>query len=210
MDTATDLNAYAAKMRALTEEGTDLEVDVRFVDMLSSRAATILDIGCGIGNAVHGLRFRGHNAYGIDPTEAVLQVAAELHDPAWFRPISATEISVDNLVRAELPVAYDAILLSGNVPAFLSPAEFSTCFALLGELLRPQGALILGTTSALRGGPKDQDEASKTTELLLTHRYADWHLNPFSDDSPWSVSVFARTETREFPQTPDGKFILGR
>ncbi|WP_404289784.1 class I SAM-dependent methyltransferase [Glutamicibacter arilaitensis] len=208
MDTAPDLNTYASKMRALTLGGSDFEVDVRFMDMLCSRAATILDVGCGIGNAVNGLRLRGHNAYGIDPTEAVLQVATELYEPDWFRPISATEISLDNLVGAGLPIAYDAILLSGNVPTFLSPAEFSSCFAMLGELLKPQGALILGTTSAMRGGTKDQDEASQSTPLLLTHRYADWHLNPFSDDSPWSVSIFARTGTREFSQSPDGKFIL--
>ncbi len=49
-------------MRNLTTGGTDLEVDVRFMDMLSPRGARILDIGCGIGSAVKGLRRRGHEA----------------------------------------------------------------------------------------------------------------------------------------------------
>nr|WP_233198428.1 methionine biosynthesis protein MetW [Cryobacterium sp. Y50] len=34
--------------------------------MLAGRASTILDIGCGHGSAVNGLRARGHAAFGIE------------------------------------------------------------------------------------------------------------------------------------------------
>lgn len=208
MTQVPDLHAYASKMRTLTEEGIDFEVDVRFLDMLISRSATVLDIGCGIGNAVHGLRSRGHQAFGIDPTVVVLQTAEELYEPSWFRQLRATDISVGRLTDLGLPTTYDAILLAGNVPAFLTETDFATCMAQLKNHLNDNGILIIGTTTAMRGGPSDQDHAVHGTDLMLTHRYADWHLGSFAEDSPWSVSIFGRSSIRQFSETPDGKFIL--
>ena len=62
-----DYDSYAAKMRAQTMDGIDLEVVARFADMLCPRNSRILDIGCGIGNTVNALRRCGHDAYGVDP-----------------------------------------------------------------------------------------------------------------------------------------------
>ena len=100
-----DYAAYAAKMRHLTASGRDLEVDARFVDMMSPRNACILDLGCGIGSAVGSLRHRGHLAYGIDPTGSILEVARELFDPSWFRAISAEGVSAATL-RQFISVSY--------------------------------------------------------------------------------------------------------
>ena len=210
MTQVPDLEAYASKMRALTDEGIDFEVDVRFVDMLISRSATILDIGCGIGHAVNGLRSRGHTAFGIDPATAVLGVAEELYEPAWFRQLSSNDITFERLSDVDLPAQYDAIVLSGNVPAFLTTEDFKACLTQLEKHLNGDGIIIIGTTTALRGGPKDQDRVVEGTTLTLTHRYADWHLGLFAEDSPWSVSIFGRSITRQFSETPDGKFILKR
>ena len=109
--------AYAAKMREHVERGTDFEVDVRFIDMLVDRNSRILDVGSGIGNAVNGLRARGHDAYGVDPSSDVLGVAADLYDRSWFRPLSAAEISRAALDERDLPRNFDLVLMSGNVPA---------------------------------------------------------------------------------------------
>ncbi len=89
MSAGRDYESYAAKMRQHVRAGTDMEVDVRFVDMMTKRRSRVLDIGCGIGNAVNGLRARGHEAYGIDPTPQVLEVAGEFYDPSWFRRMAA-------------------------------------------------------------------------------------------------------------------------
>ncbi len=202
------LHSYASKMRMLTEEGIDFEVDVRFLDMLISRSATVLDIGCGIGNAVNGLRARGHQAFGIDPTMAVLRTAEDLYEPSWFRQLGAGEITFGRLAGLALPATYDAILLAGNVPAFLTESDFARCMAQLENHLNHNGVLVIGTTAAMRGGPTDQDLAVRGTGLILTHRYADWHLGSFDQESPWSVSIFGRSSIRQFSETPDGKFIL--
>lgn len=208
MTQVPDLNANASKMRALTEEGIDFEVDVRFLDMLISRSATVLDVGCGIGNAVNGLRTRGHQAFGIDPTVAVLRTAHELYEPSWFRRLGASEITFGHLAGLGLPTTYDAILLAGNVPAFLSETDFAASMAQFENHLSDNGVLIIGTTTAMRGGPTDQDLAVHGTGLILTHRYSDWHLGSFDEESPWSVSIFGRSCKRQFSESPDGNFIL--
>ncbi|MDN5755016.1 MAG: class I SAM-dependent methyltransferase [Arthrobacter sp.] len=201
---------YAAKMRHLVLSGVDMEVEARFLDMISGRGARILDVGCGIGTAVAALRGRGHAAYGIDPTPAVLDVAVELYEPSWFRPLGAVEIAPSQLVRQGLPGSYDVVLMSGNVPAFLSEAELEEVIGHVAELLDPGGTLVIGTTSAIRGGPGDQDQAAASAGLKLVQRYADWHLGPFDAGSPWSVAVFSAPGTPDPPQGPDGIFILRR
>lgn len=205
-----DYSSYAAKMRHLVQSGIDMEVDARFVDMICARGSHILDVGCGIGNAVGALRSRGHAAYGIDPTPAVIGVAFELYDPSWFRLIGALDIAASHLLRLGLPGSYDVILISGNVPAFLSGDELGEVFAHVATLLDPGGKLVVGTTTAVRGGPGDQDRAAASAGLMPAQRYADWHLGPFNDESPWSVSVFRAPGTQDPPTGPDGIFILSQ
>lgn len=203
-----DYEGYAAKMRKHALAGTDMEVDVRFVDMMSKRSSRVLDIGCGVGNAVNGLRSRGHTAYGIDPTPEVLEVARDLYDSSWFRQIAAIDIAAETLQFNGLPQTYDVVVMSGNVPSFLSATELRKTFAQVAKLLEPAGILIIGTTTAIQGGPADQDKAAAESGLTLTHRFSDWHLKPFHAESPWSVSVFAATGFREFTDSPDGMFVL--
>lgn len=126
MAESPDLSEYAAKMRRLAQSGVDLDVAARFIDMMAPREASILDIGCGIGNAVAALRTAGHRAFGIDPNPEVLHVSTELFNPAWFRQMSAESLSPETLADHRLPKSFDLILMSGNVPAFLTRADLST------------------------------------------------------------------------------------
>lgn len=210
MTVPPDYQSYAAKMREHASAGTDMEVDVRFVDMIATRSSRILDIGCGIGNAVNGLRSRGHQAFGIDPTSDVLRAAENLFDPTWFRAMSAADASAQNLAAEGLPAKYDVILMSGNVPAFLTADELATTFSQTKDLLEPGGYLVIGTTSHVRGGPADEDSCAQPLGLQLEHRFADWHLGRFRAESPWSVSVYSRPGPRPGAEVPDGTFILGR
>ena len=82
-----------------------MEVDVRFVDMMIKRNFIALDIGCGIGNAVNGLRTLGHDAYGVDPTTEVPDVAGDLYGHAYFRNIAAIDTTSGNLALKGLPEA---------------------------------------------------------------------------------------------------------
>ena len=201
-------DSYAAKMRAQTMDGIDLDVVARFADMLCPRNSRILDIGCGIGNTVNALRRCGHDAYGVDPTPQVLDVAKALFDGSWFRQLSADQLSLGTLNEHSLPEQYDAILMTGNVPAFISRGELRSVFDFADRVIRSNGVLIVGTTSNAHGGPTDQTDILKGTSLKLVHRFADWHLGPYGSDSLWSVSVYARTAQRSGFGMPDGIFVL--
>ncbi|WP_157374940.1 bifunctional 2-polyprenyl-6-hydroxyphenol methylase/3-demethylubiquinol 3-O-methyltransferase UbiG [Arthrobacter alpinus] len=170
---------YAAKMRHHAHAGTYMEVDVRFIDMMFRRRAKVLDIGRGIGNAVNGLRARGHAAYGVDPTLEVLEVAGDLYEPSWFRQMAATEATPERLAMKGLPQGYDVVLMSGNDPAFLFANDLHTTINQVGKLLEAGGVFIVGTTTAIQGGPVDQDKAVAGSAMTLTHRFSDWHLSPF-------------------------------
>lgn len=207
MSISSNYASYAVKMRGMVAAGVDLEVDARFIDMLVGRRARVLDIGCGIGSAVNALRQRGHDAYGVDPSRSVLDVANDLFDPSWYRQLSADQISETSLREQGLPAEYDCVLMAGNVPAFLPPSTLQTTFELTAALLTPAGFLVTGTSTGSPGGPQDQDTAAQTANLTLRHRFSNWHLAPFND-RPWCVSVYTSPGLRAAVDGPDGIFIL--
>ena len=208
MTQSADFDSYAGKMRRLVENGTDLEVDARFVNMLARRNSRILDIGCGIGSAVSALRRSGHQAFGIDPTRAVLDVAADLYGTDWYRQLGVEEISHERLCEEGLPDRYEVVLMAGNVPAFLSNDVLQEAFRTTCRLLVGGGLFVLGTTVGARGGPEAQDKAAGSAGLTLLNRFSNWHLGPFDKESGWSVSVYAKPGALERWNEPDGIFIL--
>ena len=208
MSVQVDYDGYASKMRQLVLAGVDMETEARFIDMLCDRNARILDIGCGIGTTVSTLRRKGHLAFGIDPTDAVLNVARELYEPSWYAKISATELHTEALKDGGFPLRFEVILMSGNVPFFLTEEELASLLERITSMLVPGGQLVIGTTSKVRGGPADQDVHAKATGLTLQHRYANWHLGKFVDDSPFSVSIFDSHGQRPPVLGPDGLFVL--
>ena len=208
MSVSKDYDSYAAKMKNLTLAGTDLESAARFVDMLCPRGSNILDIGCGIGNAVNALRQRGHQAFGIDPTPQVLEVAGELFDDTWFRQLGAGELNSESLHECGLPTNFEAIVLSGNVPAFLLEEEFAGLLLVARNLLKESGAVVIGTTAGARGGTEQQDTLLHGSDLQLIGRFSDWHLSPYDSSADWSVSVYTKSQKRDGFDKRDGIFIL--
>ena len=209
MTTNAEYAGYAAKMRRLIAEGSDLEAEARFVDMLIGRRSRVLDIGCGHGSAVNGLRARGHSAFGIDSTRVVLDLALDTFDPTWFRELAVESLSARTLANLGIPRSYDAIMMTGNVPAFLSPGSLVRAFGSVAALLGPGGFFIVGTSSKPRGGPLDQDLAAESAGLTLTNRFSDWHLGHFSrEDSAWSVSVYLAPGEPLRTDSAEGIFIL--
>ena len=116
----------------------------RFIDMLVGWRSSVLDIGCGPGSAVSGLRALGHSAFGIDPTRVVLNMALDTLDPTWLRELAVESLSARTLADLGKPRSYDAIMMTGNVPAFLSPGGLVRVFDSVAALLGPGGFFIVG------------------------------------------------------------------
>ena len=208
MSVQADYERYAAKMRQLVLAGVDMETEARFIDMLCNRNSRILDIGCGIGTTVSALRRKGHLAFGIDPTDAVLEIARELYKPGWYAKLSATELAKTALKDGGFPLRFEVILLSGNVPFFLTEAELASLLEMITSMLLPGGQLVIGTTTKVRGGPEDQDRHAQGIGLTLQQRYANWHLEKFVGDSAFSVSIFDSAGQKPPVPGPDGLFVL--
>lgn len=208
MGAETNYAEYTRKMLKLVERGVDFEVDARFVDALLPRQARVLDIGCGIGNAVAALRSRGHQAFGIDPTPSLFEAAASRHNASWFRKIGADALYRPEFSAAGLPERFDAIIASGNVPEFLRSNELELVFKFARQALTTQGALIIGTSTQGRHGIQFLDRVADEQEVKLQQRFGDWHLNPFNDQSPWSVSIYTVEDSRGPFEGPDGIFVL--
>ncbi|GAA1409535.1 hypothetical protein AUR04nite_24210 [Glutamicibacter uratoxydans] len=208
MGAQTNYAEYTRKMLTLVERGVDFEVDARFIDVLVPRRARILDIGCGIGNAVAALRSRGHQAFGIDPTPELFLAATALHDASWFRQINAGALFDPKLSEAGLPERFDVVLASGNVPEFLTETELQIVFDFARQRLTNFGSLVIGTSSAAPHGTAYLDELAQSHGLHVQQRFSDWHLNPFTPESPWSVSVYTVKNLRGPFEAPDGIFVL--
>lgn len=154
------------------------------------------------------MRQRGHEAFGIDPTPQVLQVAGELFDAGWFRQFAAGKLDQDVIKACGLPKEFEVIVLAGNVPAFLTPGEFQSLLTFSLKLLADTGVLIIGTTARGKGGTEHQDELLAETPLQLVGRFSDWHLSVFDSSADWSVSVYAKSQKRSGFTPPDGIFVL--
>jgi len=138
-----------------------------------------------------------------------LDVALDNFDPTWFRELGVESLLARTLADLGIPLSYDAIMMTGNVPAFLSPGSLVRAFGSVFALLSPGGFFIVGTSSKPRGGPLDQDLAVNSTGLTLTNRFSDWHLGRFSrEDSAWSVSVYTAPGDSPRSDSAEGIFIL--
>lgn len=208
MGAETNYAEYTRKMLTLVQRGVDFEVDARFVDALLPRRARVLDIGCGIGNAVAALRSRGHQAFGIDPTPSLFEAAVSRHDASWFRQIGADALHRTEFSTVGLPERFDAIIAAGNVPEFLRSNELETVFGFANRALTSRGSLIFGTSARTKHGVVYLDRLAKSQGIQLQQRFSDWHLNPFTPESPWSVSVYTVKNLRGPFQAPDGIFVL--
>jgi SAM-dependent methyltransferase len=107
-------------------------------------------------------------------------------------------------VRADLTTldlesagTFDAIVCAGNVITFVAPgAEVPTLISLRRHLA-PDGVLVVGF-QAERYAVADFDRDLEVAGLVLEHRFATWHLGPWSDDAEFAVSVI-RDASRATP-----------
>ncbi|MFG1881590.1 class I SAM-dependent methyltransferase [Micromonospora sp. NPDC049102] len=183
---------YIDRFRKLAAEGADLAGEARLVDTLVVPGSRILDAGSGTGRVGAALAQRGHTVVGVDADPALVEAARADHPgPRWL-VADLAELDLAALGETE---PFDAVVLAGNVLAFVAVGTEPEVLRRLAGHLRPDGVLAVGFGTE-RGYPLSAFDADAVAAgLRLEHRFATWDLRPWRDDAPFAVSILRRPAT---------------
>jgi SAM-dependent methyltransferase len=177
--------AYVDQMRSLAAEGEDLAGEARLVDAMVRPRSRILDAGCGPGRVGAALFARGHNVVGVDVDPELIAAAREDHPgPVW---LMADLASLDLASMGE-PEPFDAIVVAGNVLAFVAPDTEVQVLKRLAAHLVPGGFVIAGFHTE-RYGIAEFDRHLAKAGFVLEQRFATWDLRPWEMNADFAVSV---------------------
>ena len=189
---------YVDRFRSMAAEGADLGGEARLVDAMVAPGSRLLDAGCGTGRTAAVLHARGHRVVGVD-ADPVLIAAAEADHPGP-RWVVADLSEVDLAAHGE-PGAFDAVVMAGNVMAFVAPGTETAVLSRLAAHLRPDGLLLVGFGTDRGYALRDFDEHAAAAGLLHEHRFATWDLRPWHDDADFTVTVLRLPGTEPDPLT---------
>lgn len=177
--------AYVDQMRSLAAEGEDLAGEARFVDAMVKPRSRILDAGCGPGRVGAALFARGHNIVGVDVDPELIAAAREDHPgPVWLM----TDLASLDLASMGETEPFDAIVVAGNVLAFVAPDTEVQVLKRLAAHLMPGGFVIAGFHTE-RYDIAEFDRHLAEAGFVLEHRFATWDLRPWHSDADFAVSV---------------------
>jgi len=186
-DTSAEHSAwYIKRFRELAEQGADLGGEARLVDAMVSPGSRVLDAGCGTGRVAAVLHQRGHAVVGVDADPLLVQAASEDHDgPTW---IVADLSELDLALQGETE-PFDAVVVAGNVMAFVADGTEVDVLRRLAAHLAPDGFIVIGfgldRGYSLAGFDTDVVAAG----LAVEQRFATWDLKPWHEESTFAVSV---------------------
>ncbi|MFG3714599.1 class I SAM-dependent methyltransferase [Micromonospora sp. NPDC047730] len=180
---------YIDRFRRLAAEGADLAGEARLVDALVAPGSRILDAGSGTGRVGAALAARGHAVVGVDADPALVEAASADHlGPRWL----VADLAELDLAAAGEPEPFDAVVVAGNVLAFVAPGTERDVLRRIAAHLRPDGVVAVGFGTD-RGYPlTDFDADAVAAGLRLEHRFATWDLRPWRDDADFAVTVLRR------------------
>ena len=180
---------YTEKFDAMTAEGADLEGEARFVDAMAQRGAAVLDAGCGTGRIAAALVRMGHRGIGVDKDRGLIDIAVGRYPGVPFVAADLLSLTPELLQSAGGPSAFDVIALPGNVVVYLAPGSERQVLGTLTGLLRPAGRIVAGFATDRDYSPAELLADAAAVGLTLEHRFASWHLDPWTEDADWLVVV---------------------
>ena len=177
--------AYVDQMRSLAAEGEDLAGEARLVDAMVRPRSRILDAGCGPGRVGAALFARGHSVVGVDVDPELIAAAREDHPgPVWLM----TDLASLDLASMGEPEPFDAIVVAGNVLAFVAPDTEVQVLKRLAAHLVPGGFVIAGFHTE-RYDIAEFDRHLAKAGFVLEQRFATWDLRPWEMNADFAVSV---------------------
>ncbi|MCW2665157.1 MAG: methyltransferase type 12 [Frankiales bacterium] len=180
---------YIDRFRTLAADGVDLDGEARMVDAMLARGSRVLDAGCGPGRVGAALAARGHDVVGVDVDPALIAAAQEDHPgPAWL----VADLATLDLPAAGHPEPFDAVVVAGNVLAFVAVGTEPLVLSRLAAHVRPDGAVVVGFGTDRGYALEDFDRHAAAAGLGLEHRFATWDLRPWRAGSGFAVTVLRR------------------
>lgn len=188
----TRLEEYVAKFTAKYDADEDTAGEARFIDAIVDREATILDGGCGTGRVSAALAAAGHRVLGVDRSPRLIEVARQYFPAARYEVRDLLEVVSTDLVAAGLPDRVDLVVLAGNVMPCLADDTERDVLANLISLLADDGRLVVGFRTDREYRIADLERDQRALGLNELHRFNDWQLGAWRDDSPWIVSMMEK------------------
>ncbi|MFC6152803.1 class I SAM-dependent methyltransferase [Nocardioides yefusunii] len=180
---------YVERFRALADQGADLDGEARFVDTLAGRGSRILDAGCGAGRVAGALHAVGHQALGLDVDPVLIEAAETDHPGPTYAVADLSELTLDDV--GDEPV--DLTVCAGNVMVFLAPGTEQQVLRNLCAVTRAGGRVVLGfrrdEVYPFTAFDDDLTALARDGVADFEQRFATWHLDPFTDDADFAVTV---------------------
>ena len=154
-----------------------------FAESVLGRPGSMLELGCGRGELLHGAADRGWRVRGVEMTEAFARIASETHGLEIERaPIESAQ---------SLGESYDVVLLAAILEHLYDPAE---TLKRVRSALRPGGLVFIDV-------PNECSLMSRAGNAYMRLRATDWAINLSPTFSPFHVVGFCPTSLR---------YLLGR
>jgi ubiquinone/menaquinone biosynthesis C-methylase UbiE len=203
-DTRASYDAVADSYADLTRDLLDDTPEERavlalFADMVGAQGGGIVaDVGCGAGRITAHLRHLGVDAFGIDLSPGMIEVARRDHPGVRFEVGSMTDLALADASMTGLVAWYSLI----HVP----DDEISSVFAHFRRVLRPGGPLLLGFHVGDESQLKTQGYGGHPMKVFVHRRRHD-QVTAWLDDAGFAVEI-SRTLTSA--ESKLGGVILAR
>jgi SAM-dependent methyltransferase len=201
---------YADRFAGYHADGTDVDGEARFVDMMAARNSTVLDAGCGVGRVAAGLVARGHRAVGVDKDAGLVRIGTERYPGVPLLVADLAALTPETFAGTGTAPPFELLVSPGNVMIYAAAGTERTILANLDALLAPGGRAVFGFATDRDYTVRGLDADADSVGWALEQRFATWHLDPFTEDSDWAVSVYRKPGESRRPDGPDGKWAPKR
>lgn len=190
------VSPYAERFGRLLDEGTDVDGEARFADVLAPRGGRILDAGSGMGRVAAALAVRGHDVTAVEKDPALVEESRRRFPQVPVVAADILELSPERLAAEQRPTSFDLAVLVGNVLVYVAEGTEAPVLSTVATLLAPDGRILVGF-HPVAGPPHSRDypyaEFAGHVEaagLMVQHRFGGYALEPPTGD--YVVAVLGR------------------